>query len=119
AAFETLARVYRWYAQRFAYLLDRLANTPDVDGTSVLDNTLILWGTELGVGWTHKLDNVPFILAGGANSRLRGGQYLDVKGGQTTRLLVTALHAMGLTDVESYGSTDAGSGPLEGVLTTS
>ncbi|HEY6726447.1 MAG TPA: DUF1552 domain-containing protein [Polyangiaceae bacterium] len=119
AAFATLAQVYRWYSQRFAYLLDRLANTPDVDGSSVLDNTLVVWGSELGTGWTHSLDNVPFILAGGANSGLRGGQYLDVTGAQTNRVLVTALHAMGLTDVESYGTTDKGSGPLDGVLTTS
>lgn len=37
-------------------------------------------------------------------------------GAQTTRVLVTALHAMGLTDLETYGTTDKGSGPLDGVL---
>jgi hypothetical protein len=118
ATLATLAELYRWYAQRFAYLLDRLAATPDTDGTSVLDNTLVIWGSELGTGWSHSLDNVPFILAGGANSRLRGGRYLQVTNTQTTRVLVTALHAMGLTDIETHGSTDTGSGPLSDVLTT-
>jgi hypothetical protein len=117
ATLATLAELYTWYSKRFAYLLDRLAATPDVDGTNVLDNTLVIWGSELGVGWSHSLDNVPFVFAGGAGGRLRGGRYLKVTNSQTTRVLVTAMHAMGLTDVETYGSTDHGSGPLSGVLT--
>lgn len=118
SALATLSEVYRWYAQRFAYLLDCLAATPDTDGNSVLDNTLVIWGSELGTGWSHSLDDVPFIFAGGANSGLRGGRFLRPENADTNRVLVTALHAMGLTDIESYGSTDRGSGPLPGVLTT-
>jgi hypothetical protein len=116
ATLATLAEVYTWYSRRFAYLLDKLAATPDVDGTSVLDNTLVIWGSELGVGWSHSLDNVPFVFAGGASGRLRGGRYLKVTNQTTNRVLVTAMHAMGFTDVETYGSTDEGSGPLSGVL---
>jgi hypothetical protein len=116
ATFATLTKLYTWYTERFAYLLDRLAATPDTDGTSVLDNTLVIWGSELGTGWTHSLDNVPFILAGGANTPLRGGRYLKVSNTLTNRVLVTALEATGITDVEKYGTTDTGSGGLPGVL---
>jgi hypothetical protein len=112
----TLAELYTWYSERFAYLLDRLASTPDTDGSSVLDNTIVVWGSELGVGWSHSLDNVPFVFAGGANSGLRGGRYLKVTNTQWTRVLVTALHAMGLTDIASHGSIDTGDGALTGVL---
>jgi hypothetical protein len=117
ATLATLTKVYTWYSERFAYLLDRLAATPDVDGTSVLDNTLVIWGSELGTGWTHSLDNVPFIFAGGAGGRLRGGRYLEVSNQLTNRVLVTALDAAGITDIQQYGTTDSGSGPLAGVLT--
>lgn len=117
ATFAILTKLYTWYTERFVYLLDRLAATPDVDGTSVLDNTLVIWGSELGTGWTHSLDNVPFILAGGATGRLRGGRYLKVTNTLTNRVLVTALEAMGITDVEKYGTTDTGSGGLSGALT--
>jgi len=112
----TLADLYTWYSKRFAYLLDRLEATPDVDGTSVLDNTLVVWGSELGTGWSHNLANVPFLFAGGAASGLRGGRYLKVTNALHNRVLVTALHGMGLTDIQKYGSTDTGSGPLSGVL---
>jgi hypothetical protein len=111
----TLAQVYRWYAGRFAYLLDRLATTPDSDGRSVLDNTLVIWGSELGRAWDHDINNVPFIFAG-ATDLLRGGHYLSGSTIQHGRVLVSACHAMGLTQVDSYGSLDTGNGPLPGLF---
>ena len=117
ATFDTLAELYTWYSARFAYLLDKLAATPDVDGTSVLDNTLVIWGSELGTGWSHDISNVPFVFAGGASGGLRGGRYLKVTKTQTNRVLVSAAQALGVTDLETHGTTDEGSGPLSGLLT--
>lgn len=112
---STLAQVYRWYAERFAYLLDRLAAMPDVDGRTVLDNTLVIWGSELGQAWDHDISNVPFVFAG-ATDLLRGGRYLSGSTITHGRVLVSACHAMGLTDVDTYGSLDTGSGPLPGLF---
>lgn len=113
---EMLTKVYTWYAGRVAYLLDRLAATPDPAGGSVLDSTLVVWGSELGTGWSHDNGNVPFILAGGANV-LQGGQYVTFPSGQTHhRVLVTALHCMGFRNLQQYGSVDKGTGPLAGVV---
>jgi hypothetical protein len=112
----TLAQVYRWYAQRFAYLLDRLAATPDTDGTWLLDNTFVIWGSELGRAWDHDISNVPFIFAGGAAGKLSGGRYLKVSSPRHNRVLVSACHAMGVTDVDEYGSLDNDVGPLAGLL---
>ena len=118
AAQATLAELYTWYSARFAYLLDRLAATPDVGGTSVLDNTLVIWGSELGRAWDHDISNVPFIFAGGAMGRLSGGRYLRLSSPtQLNRVLVTACHPMGLGSTATYGSLDTGSGPLPGLLT--
>jgi hypothetical protein len=117
AAQATLAKVYAWYSTRFAYLLDQLQKTPDVDGTSVLDNTLVIWGSELGRGYDHDIKNVPFVFAGGAAGRLKGGRYLKVASPRHNRVLVTACHAMGLTQIEKYGSLDNATGPLPGLLT--
>jgi hypothetical protein len=117
SAQATLAQVYRWFSGRFAYLLDQLAAMPDADGTSVLDNTLVIWGSELGRGWDHDISNVPFVFAGGAAGKLSGGRYLQVTSQRQNRVLVTACHAMGLTDVETFGSLDDDVGPLPGLLT--
>jgi len=111
----TLATLYRWYAERFAYLLDKLAATPDSDGRSVLDNTLVIWGSELGRAWDHDISNVPFIFAG-ATDLLNGGHYLSGSVIQLNRVLVSACHAMGMTGVDQYGSLDTGAGPLPGLF---
>ncbi|HEX6245418.1 MAG TPA: DUF1552 domain-containing protein, partial [Polyangiales bacterium] len=108
----TLAKVYRWYAQRFAYLLERLATTPDPDGGMLLDNTLVIWGSELGRGYDHDIKNVPFVFAGGAAGRLAGGRYLKLAAPRHNRVLVSACHAMGMIQTEKYGSLDNDSGPL-------
>jgi hypothetical protein len=112
-----LAKVYAWYSARFAHLLDRLAATPDSDGRSLLENTFVIWGSELGTGWNHDIENVPFVFAGGAAGAHTGGRYLKVTNTRWNRVLVSALHAMGITDVEKYGSLDNGEGPLSGLLT--
>jgi hypothetical protein len=111
-----LTELYRWYAQRFAQLLDLMAAIPDGEGTSLLDNTMVLWGSEIGTGWTHDITNVPFIVAGGRAHGVRGGRYLVAPGQQHNRLLVSAAHFMGLSDITSYGSMDMGTGALPGLL---
>lgn len=109
-----LASIYTWYSARFAYLLDKLAATPDPGGGSVLDHTTVVWGSELGIGWTHDISNVPFVIAGGPEV-VQGGRYKVVTG-TNHRVLVTALHAMGFTNLMRYGALDTGNGPLAGVL---
>jgi hypothetical protein len=110
-----LTGLYRWYAERFAALLDGMAMIPDGDGTSLLDNTMVLWGSEIGVGWTHDCTNIPFVVAGGRALGVRGGRYIQTTG-RHNRLLVSAAHFMGLTDIASYGSMDNAEGPLPGLL---
>jgi hypothetical protein len=113
-----LAKVYQWYAGRFAHLLDKLAATPDADGTSLLDNTFVIWGSELGQGWNHDIKNVPFVFAGGAAGAHAGGRYMKVTNTRWNRMLVSTAHAMGMTDVDTFGSLDNDNGPLSGLLTT-
>jgi hypothetical protein len=115
SAQATLAKVYNWYSARIAHLLDALALLPDVDGRTVLDNTLVIWGSELGRGWDHDIENVPFVFAG-ATDLLHAGRYLSGSVVQHNRILVSACHAMGLTDVTQYGTLDAGSGPVPGLF---
>jgi hypothetical protein len=113
---DKLAALYTWYTDRFAHLLDRLAATPESDGGTLLDHTLVIWGTEVGVGWDHRIDNVPFVVAGGAGGALAGGRYLRLAPTLHNRLLVDAARAMGLSDLRSFGSLDTGEGGVPGLF---
>jgi hypothetical protein len=110
-----LTKIYSWYSERFAYFLDQLAQVPEGDGT-LLDNSLVVWGSELGKGNSHSFERVPFIVAGGAAGQLTGGRYLEYDGVPHNRLLVSLCQLMGLTDVTSFGSTDTGTGGLPGLV---
>ena len=55
--------------------------TPDVDGGMLLDNTVVVYVTEVARAWDHNQQNVPVLLFGGKNTGLNGGTFLKVTGG--------------------------------------
>ena len=114
ASLDALTTIYAWYAEQLASLMDRLAAVPEGDGT-LLDHTLIVWGTELGRGWDHRFDQVPFVLAGGAGGAWPTGRFLTAPGTKHNRLLVSVARAMGVP-LDQFGGTDDGVGGLAGLL---
>jgi hypothetical protein len=66
--------------EQFAYLLDRLAATPDGEG-SLLDTTMALYGSGMAYGHSHGNANVPTIFAGGGRLGLRHGHHVDYNQG--------------------------------------
>jgi hypothetical protein len=105
---------HRWYVQQVGRLLDALAAIPEGSGTA-LDNTLIVWGNEVGAGNTHSHQNVPFLLAGSAGGAFRTGRFLDFGGRSHIDLLVSVLNAFGV-DVNTFGHPDFVSGALPGLV---
>ncbi len=73
--FRKLQIIDRWEMGEFAYLLDRLKATPEGDGT-LLDNTVVLWSSEISDGNRHNHDNLPVLLAGGAGGQLDTGRHV-------------------------------------------
>jgi hypothetical protein len=109
-----LTQIYTWYATKFASLLDQLDAIPEGDGT-LLDNSMVVWGSELGTGNSHSFAPTPFVVAGGASGAFKTGRWLDFGGkADHNRLLVSMCRTFGLSDVDTFGNTDAGSGPLPG-----
>lgn len=72
-------KVYRWYAEQFAYLLGRLEAVPEGEGT-MLDNTLVLWASEFSDSGAHAADRLLWLLMGNAGGALRQGRILDCAG---------------------------------------
>lgn len=115
AARATMTTIYRWYAEELAYLAQRLDAVVEPDGSTMLDNTLIVWGTEVAKGNNHAWTDMPFVLLGGAGGAVPGGRFLRFPGQNHCRLLVSVANAMGLP-LDSFGGFDDGSGPLTGLV---
>ena len=114
AATEKLVKINVWHAEQVASLLDKLAAAPDINGGSVLDNTLLLWGNELGVGNSHTYKNIPWVLVGGGGY-FKTGRYLQYPDTPHNNLLVSICNAMGMDDVKTFGIPELCTGPLPGL----
>lgn len=114
-AHDKLTQINRWYCEQLAYLVRKLAETPEPGGEgSLLDNTTILWGNELGQGNSHTLDNIPFVMVGGGLG-FRMGRSLRFNRVPHNRLLLALAHGFGHY-IESFGNPNfCGDGVLTGL----
>jgi hypothetical protein len=122
---EGMINYNRVYAQHFATLLDQLDSVQEGSGT-LLDNTAVVWVTELGTGG-HDINRIPNVIAGGAGGYFRPGRYVhypqdttleaswgnnDPVGPAHERLYVSIMHAMGMTERRSFGLEEVEIGGL-------
>ncbi len=101
---EKLVKVQNFHTQVFSGFLDKLAATPDGDGT-LLDNSIILFGSNMSNSDMHNNDPLPSAVFGRACGRIKGGQHLQYP--QNTphaNLLLTLLDRAGVP-VESVGDS--------------
>jgi hypothetical protein len=108
-----LAAIDTWYSQQVAYLLGKLDGVNEGNGT-LLDNTLVVWGRENGTT-AHRMENVPFLLAGKAGGALRTGRFVNFPANPHAKLLVTVAQLMGLP-ITSVGNINTNTGPLAGLI---
>src|ERR1700676_4143522 len=80
------------YVKMLAHLVERLAKTQDGDGT-LLDHSLVLYGSNMGNSNQHVHYHVPHVLVGGLNGKLKGGRHLayPTKTVPTGNLLLSVL----------------------------
>jgi len=101
---EMHAKINTYHVSLFTHFLDRLKAIPDGDGT-LLDNTLLLYGSGMGNGDLHEHVPVPALVAGGAWGQLKGGRHIRYeKETPMANLLVSILEKTGL-EVESIGDS--------------
>ena len=73
-----LQKIDQFHVKAFAYLLGRMQATPDGDGT-LLDHTMMLYGSSIRDGNTHDHYDLPLVLAGGQSVNIKGGQHVQYK----------------------------------------
>ncbi len=104
-----------YLTKKLAYLIQSLANTQDMDGGSLLDNTIVLTVSDMGDARSHGGDGVPYMLAGGAGGSLVGGRVLAMNGVSHNSILDTVAQAAGV-DVNSANYPKYGTGPVNGIF---
>ncbi len=96
----------RYHVTLLAYLLEKLRATPDGDGT-LLDHSMLLWGSAMSDGNQHNHTDLPIILAGGASGRLKGGRHLrNPRNTPLANLLIAMLDKLDIP-TEKFGDSTA------------
>ena len=89
-----LERIYTWYAQQHAYLLEELDKIPAGQGRTLLDDSVVFFGSELGMPADHSKDDMPLLLAGRGGG-LKSGRFVRYDNASHNDLLVTILSLFG------------------------
>jgi hypothetical protein len=105
ANIERLAKLNEYHTRTtIAYFLRKLADTPDGDGT-LLDHSIVVYGSGMANPNQHDHDPLPMLLAGGGSGRLEGGRHLHAaEGTPFANLLVTVLDKLDVP-VASFGDS--------------
>ena len=107
---DGLLKISLWHMEKFDYLLNRLKSYRDHNG-SLLDHTLVLYGSGMGHSDNHTATRIPTILAGG-KGLIKTGRYVRYSENQRLgKLHLALLHKFGI-EAESFGSCDS---PLMGL----
>ena len=107
-----LARVDRFYVELFAEVLEQLDSIEEGEGT-LLDHSMITLGSGLGDGKDHTMDELPIIVAGSANGRIKTGRILNCpEKTPLANLWLSQAQLMG-TGMEQFADS---TGPLKGLL---
>ena len=101
---QRLHLVNEYHFRQFAHLVERLAATPEGDGT-LLDSTLFLYGTGISDSNTHFHEDLPIALIGGKRTGITGGRYVRYPTGTPlANLHMRVLEMLG-TPVETFGDS--------------
>jgi hypothetical protein len=98
-------QINRYHVSLLPYFLEKLQTLQDGDA-SLLDKSLIIYGSPMGDSNVHNHKRCPLIVLGGANGQVPGNVHLEAPAGTPmANVMLTLMHKIGLTDVEQFGDS--------------
>jgi hypothetical protein len=99
------AQINRYHVSLLPYFLEKLQSVRDGD-RSLLERTMIVYGSPMGDPNIHNHKRCPLIVMGGANGELAGDVHLRAQAGTPmANVMLTLMHKLGLTQIEQFGDS--------------
>lgn len=102
---DKVAQIDLWYVKQLARFLEKMDQTVDVDGKSLLHNSMILYGSGNADGNRHTHTNLPVLLAGAGGGSLSPGRYAKFGSVPMTNMLLGLAARMGAGDLDRLGDS--------------
>lgn len=94
-----------WYVKQLAKFLEKMDQSIDADGRSMLHNSMIVYGSGNADGNRHTHSNLPIALAGSAGGAFRPGRFLKLPPTPLTNLFLSMTDHMGVAGLERHGDS--------------
>ena len=102
---EKVKLIDRWYVERLAVFLEKMQNTQDMDGKSLLDHSMVLYGSGNADGNRHTHVNLPVVVAGSGGGAFQTGRYIKARSQPIPNLFLSMADAMGAQGIERHGDS--------------
>ncbi len=99
------AQINKYHVSMIPYLLEKLDSIQEGDG-SLLDKTMLVYGSPMGDSNLHNHKRCPLFIAGGANGQLPGNMHIKAADGTPmANVMLSLMHKLGMDDVASFGDS--------------
>ena len=102
---EKIQKIDQYYLTQLAYFFQKMKETEDVDGKSLLHNSMIVYGSGISDGNRHNHDDLPIIVGGNGGGSFTPGRHVDLREEvPLSNLYVRMLNEFGV-ETESFGDS--------------
>jgi hypothetical protein len=102
---DKVAQIDLFYSEQLASFLQQLQDTKDVDGNSMLHNSMIIYGSGNADGNRHTHTNLPVILAGGGGGSLTPGRFVNYGSTPMSNLYMSMADRFGVRGIQRFGDS--------------
>ena len=102
---EKVAAIDRWYVEQFKKFLQKMDDTKDIDGHSLLHNSRIVYGSGNADGNRHTHENLPVLLAGNGGGMLNPGRFVQHRSKPMSNLFLSLADQAGVQGLERFGDS--------------
>lgn len=104
---KELQKIDIFHLEQLSYVISRMKEIKESDGTSLFENSLLTYGAGLGDGATHQFFDLPMIVAGKGQGKVKQGRFIKCKSGTlNSNLWLTLANLMGL-EIDSFADSNA------------
>lgn len=111
-AIEKVARIDKFYVEELSRFLASMDQKQDLDGSSMLDNSMIVYGSGNADGNLHTHTNLPVLLAGGGGGSMKPGRLVDHDSKPLSNLFLSIADRMGVEDLNRFGDSTGALGDV-------
>ena len=104
---KELQKIDIFHLEQLSYVISRMKEIKESDGTNLFENSILTYGAGLGDGATHQYFDLPMIVAGKGQGQIKQGRFIRCKSGTlNSNLWLTLANLMGL-EIESFADSNA------------